>query len=544
MSHGNSDPSSMNMPRFFRLFRLPLLALALAACQDALRPEEHEATDLTASVVLGDAQTGVAGSALGDSVVVRVTDRGGSPVGGLPLEWRVLAEGGALLAARTETDRDGRSANVWVLGEHAGPQMLEVRALLSDGAAVLDTVRATARAGAAYSVRLAPDTTRLLAVGDTFRVGMEAADRYGNPVPSGEVAGEWASLNPDVVAASSSGKLTAKGIGVATVELRTGTARVRATVPVSARVEAFPLATPLDASGSPGVGRIRGNGRWVAATGVLYYPNSKGNNQAVAYSFDGSRWTVTGGRFLFSSAGGPLHVTRGGTGYAHLAQLYASEQGGAWKPDSTFGSWFTLAGSGDALFGIRAPGYAWDERMYRVERSLNGATLDLRLPEPYSTSALYTPSLAAAGESELYLSTGLGVVYWNGSAWSLVEHPEGNRALLPRLMESPSNGGTVYGVVASNQLYAFRGGRAERVVNPLEGRDETITGMGVDPEGNPYLAYARGVVFRTAQGWREYRVPDGVSIGSGVWPDGEGRFWIAGMEGTGAKLRFWRVQVR
>ncbi len=276
------------------LFRagFPALAagLVLAACEDGpTRPGDRDPADLAAATVHGGAQAGTVGRALADSVVVQVTDRGGAPVRGLELEWRVLAGGGEVLRTTTTTGRDGRSGNVWVLGTRAGEQQVEVRALLGSGPAVLDTVRASAAADAPAELRLAGDSVRAVGVGDTVRLAVQGADRFGNPVPAAALRPRWTSLQPSVAVADSTGLVRVVGAGEVVVEASAGTARARAYLRAEAGSERFPVKW----SGHyPYVRRFyAGGGRLLAAGSETY----RATTYSLTYGFSGAEWAVVGG---------------------------------------------------------------------------------------------------------------------------------------------------------------------------------------------------------------------------------------------------------
>jgi Big-like domain-containing protein len=68
----------------------------------------------------GDDQTAPVGTALNDSLAVRVLDRFGNPVAGAAVEWD--ADGGSVDPASVTTGSDGRAATYRILGSSAGTQ--------------------------------------------------------------------------------------------------------------------------------------------------------------------------------------------------------------------------------------------------------------------------------------------------------------------------------------------------------------------------------------------------------------------------------------
>jgi hypothetical protein len=72
-------------------------------------------------LVSGDNQVAAVGSALADSLVVRVTDDKGNPVAGVEVQWAV-GGGGSISPASVSSGADGTAAAERVLGNASGPQ--------------------------------------------------------------------------------------------------------------------------------------------------------------------------------------------------------------------------------------------------------------------------------------------------------------------------------------------------------------------------------------------------------------------------------------
>ncbi len=76
----------------------------------------------------GDGQTGSVGSALPESLVVKVTDGFGNPVSGVAVQWSVLSGGGSISPEISTSGDDGRAAAERVLGPGAGAQTAQASA--------------------------------------------------------------------------------------------------------------------------------------------------------------------------------------------------------------------------------------------------------------------------------------------------------------------------------------------------------------------------------------------------------------------------------
>jgi len=100
--------------------------------------------------VSGDGQSGAVGTALPDSLVVRVTDEFGNPVSDAPVEWS--ADRGSITPGTVQTDADGRAAAQRILGGAAGTQTAAASSPDLDGSPV--TFTQTAMPGSAAGLVL------------------------------------------------------------------------------------------------------------------------------------------------------------------------------------------------------------------------------------------------------------------------------------------------------------------------------------------------------------------------------------------------------
>ena len=78
--------------------------------------------------ILGDNQSGVVGEPLAKPFVVGIRDRGGDPLEGIAITFRVLTGGGSLSATAVSTDANGRAESTLTLGSEPGTNTVEVTA--------------------------------------------------------------------------------------------------------------------------------------------------------------------------------------------------------------------------------------------------------------------------------------------------------------------------------------------------------------------------------------------------------------------------------
>jgi hypothetical protein len=90
--------------------------------------------------VSGDDQTAPVGTALGDSLVVRVLDPFGNPVAGADVQW--AADQGSVDPASVTTGSDGRAATYRILGSAAGSQATTASSAGLEGSPVTFTSHA------------------------------------------------------------------------------------------------------------------------------------------------------------------------------------------------------------------------------------------------------------------------------------------------------------------------------------------------------------------------------------------------------------------
>jgi hypothetical protein len=144
-------------------------------------------------VLVGQDQTGVAGSELPTVLEVLVTDVNGNPAPGQVVNFKVVSGGGSVFGGAALTSSAGIAKERWTLGTAtADSQRVEVRAV--------DAVTGEARVFAVFRAIASPDVpatvTKLSGDNQTVTAGAPAsdslgilvADRFGNPVSSTSVS--------------------------------------------------------------------------------------------------------------------------------------------------------------------------------------------------------------------------------------------------------------------------------------------------------------------------------------------------------------------
>jgi hypothetical protein len=184
----------------------------------------------------GAGQSGVVGSALADSLVVKVTDAKGGAVSGTAVAWAIRSGGGSLSAVSALTDAAGLARVAWTLGTAAGAS--EVTATVSGLAPV--TFTATALPDRPAWVSLSPYLLNFDALGDTVRLSVQVSDRYGNTVAWPTL--QWSSSDTAVAHVDSAGLVTSRGRGVAAIEAVADTARRFVSIRVEPDVASLHLA--------------------------------------------------------------------------------------------------------------------------------------------------------------------------------------------------------------------------------------------------------------------------------------------------------------
>jgi len=160
-----------------------------------------------------DAQSGTVGQRLPASVVVRVYDQNGSPMGNVVVVWTIVAGGGSLDTGLSTTDAQGDALVNWTLGTVAGVDSLEAYA----GGAVSYIVVAKGQPGPVTTLSKVAGDQQAVAKGTTSApLIVQARDQYGNLVPGSAIT--WVDQNGGALSAA---QTTTDASGDASVTLTT-----------------------------------------------------------------------------------------------------------------------------------------------------------------------------------------------------------------------------------------------------------------------------------------------------------------------------------
>ncbi|MCA9737545.1 MAG: Ig-like domain-containing protein [Gemmatimonadetes bacterium] len=144
-------------------------------------------------------EEGVVGATLADSVGIRVVDRGGLPVAGVTVRFRVELGDGEVSPAEAVTRADGSARFAWKLGAEPGDN-----AVAAEVAGVPTVyLRATGKASKdRLRLRLLSGDDQVASVDEvlTSELRVQVEDEHGNPVPGAPV--RWEFVNGSVGGAS------------------------------------------------------------------------------------------------------------------------------------------------------------------------------------------------------------------------------------------------------------------------------------------------------------------------------------------------------
>jgi hypothetical protein len=171
------------------------LAISSAGCShDSTKDTAQLAAAIT--VVRGDAQHGIVGQPLADSLVVQVVDEDGQPLAAQTVTFRMMVDepGASVGPSEVTTDAHGQASARGVLGTVAGPWEAEADVAGPHGRTLTARLSAMSTPGApdTISIKGGQDQGARVSTRLSDSLVVEVADRYGNVVPDVEVS--WAAI--------------------------------------------------------------------------------------------------------------------------------------------------------------------------------------------------------------------------------------------------------------------------------------------------------------------------------------------------------------
>ncbi|HEX8211346.1 MAG TPA: leishmanolysin-related zinc metalloendopeptidase [Longimicrobium sp.] len=135
-----------------------------------------------AESVGGNGQAGAVGVLLGSALQVRVVDRLGVGVAGVPVTFTVQTGGGTLASATSVTNAEGIATNSWTLGPAAGTHTLSVTFPGTTLAPVTFTAQAVGRVPGVLGVLAGGHQAALMGTALPVAPAVVARDEVGNPL--------------------------------------------------------------------------------------------------------------------------------------------------------------------------------------------------------------------------------------------------------------------------------------------------------------------------------------------------------------------------
>lgn len=181
--------------------------------------------------VSGASQTGIAGQALGQPLVVRVEDAAFMPVQGVVVNWQVLEGGGSIAAATSITDASGEASMTFTVGTTVGVDNQRVTASVSglNGSPVHFVESVTAASASKIALSAGNAQTAVVGTALANPIAVVVSDQYDNPVAGATV--NWAAGAGSGSTAVASSMTNAAGIATSgwTIGTVAGTANQSAT---------------------------------------------------------------------------------------------------------------------------------------------------------------------------------------------------------------------------------------------------------------------------------------------------------------------------
>ena len=179
------------VPASLRRVALFILPFAVLACNSdiALSPK----TPASVKIVSGDKQTTVAGTPPALPLIVRVTNSGGTPLGGVTVNWGIGVGGGTLGSATSLTDVNGIAQVIYTPGtkvDTAAKVIATVQLLTA-------TFTLKLIAGPPTSVAPFSGDGAAAVVNSTLKLFAKVVDSNGNGIPG--IVVTWTAFNGGTV---------------------------------------------------------------------------------------------------------------------------------------------------------------------------------------------------------------------------------------------------------------------------------------------------------------------------------------------------------
>lgn len=196
-------------------------------------------------IARGDDQKAPAGTALAAPLQVRVSDRRGQPVTGIPVGFTVTAGGGRIEPANGTTGSDGIMSVRWTLGS-SGSQTARATVTSSQDAQGMSTssvdFMATIESRSSTQGKVTITVPQgEIELGDSVALQAVARDGQGAVIKDAQL--QWASSNPSIATVDAMGRLIARAAGTVLI-----TAAAAGCAPDSARLE---IVDPVDPPANP-----------------------------------------------------------------------------------------------------------------------------------------------------------------------------------------------------------------------------------------------------------------------------------------------------
>jgi len=232
-------------------------------------PVNLSATPAAIVKVSGDNQSGAAGMALGNPLVVQVNSAAGSGIAGVVVSFAVTGGAASLSSATATTGSNGKAQVNVTLG--TAPGTVTISASVS-GVSPAQTFTATATVGPAVAPAIVSGNSQTAAVGTALAnpLVVKIADQYGNPLSD---VGVSFSVTAGSGTLSASSALT-NSSGQAQVTLTLGT--TAGTVTVNATISGVPTPATFTATATPGspasLAIVSGNSQTAIGGSLLLNP--------------------------------------------------------------------------------------------------------------------------------------------------------------------------------------------------------------------------------------------------------------------------------